>query len=40
VVVPSILDKTKFGSINIVGRTQLTYKGWPLYYFGQDGQGP
>jgi len=38
VVVPSILDKTKFGSINVFGRTQLTYKGWPLYYFGQDDQ--
>jgi predicted lipoprotein with Yx(FWY)xxD motif len=38
VVVPSTLDKTKFGSITVFGRTQLTYNGWPLYYFGQDGQ--
>ena len=37
-VVPSILDKSKFGSINVFGRTQLTYNGWPLYYFGLDGQ--
>ena len=38
IVVPSTIDKTKFGSINVFGRTQLTYNGWPLYYFGQDGQ--
>ena len=36
IVVPSGIDKTKFGSIDVFGRTQLTYKGWPLYYFGQD----
>lgn len=35
-VVPSNLDKTLFGTITIFGRTQLTYKGWPLYYFGSD----
>ena len=34
--IPSILDKNDFGTINVNGRTQLTYKGWPLYYFGQD----
>ena len=22
--------------IDVYGKTQLTYKGWPLYYFGQD----
>ena len=38
VVVPSILDKSLFGVTTISGRTQLTYKGWPLYYFGQDAQ--
>jgi predicted lipoprotein with Yx(FWY)xxD motif len=37
IVVPSTLDKTKFGSITVFGKNQLTYKGWPLYYFGQDG---
>ena len=37
VVVPSTLDKSKFGSIDVFGRKQLTYNGWPLYYFGQDG---
>jgi predicted lipoprotein with Yx(FWY)xxD motif len=37
IVVPSILDKTKFKAITVFGKKQLTYKGWPLYYFGQDG---
>ncbi len=36
IVVPSSLDRTLFGSINVYGKKQLTYKGWPLYYFGQD----
>ncbi len=34
--VPSILDAADFGNIDVFGRQQLTYKGWPLYYFGQD----
>jgi predicted lipoprotein with Yx(FWY)xxD motif len=34
--VPSILDKTLFGTITVMGNTQLTYKGWPLYYFKND----
>jgi predicted lipoprotein with Yx(FWY)xxD motif len=38
IVVPSILDKSNFGTTNVFGKIQLTYKGWPLYYFGQDGQ--
>jgi len=36
VVVPSTLDKTLFSSITVFGKKQLTYKGWPLYYFGAD----
>ncbi|MFQ6603109.1 hypothetical protein [Flavobacterium sp. C3NV] len=36
VVVPSILDKSKFSVITVFGKSQLTYNGWPLYYFGQD----
>lgn len=36
IVVPSSLDKSLFSTIDVYGRTQLTYKGWPLYYFGQD----
>lgn len=35
-IVPSNLNQTLFGTITVFGRTQLTYKGWPLYYFGQD----
>jgi predicted lipoprotein with Yx(FWY)xxD motif len=36
VVVPSILDKTLFTNTTILGKNQLTYNGWPLYYFGSD----
>ena len=36
IVVPSKLDKTLFSSITVFGKHQLTYKGWPLYYFGAD----
>lgn len=34
--IPSILSTADFGTVDVFGRTQLTYKGWPLYYFGQD----
>ncbi|MFK5880440.1 MAG: hypothetical protein QM478_13200, partial [Flavobacteriaceae bacterium] len=34
--IPSNLDANDFNTIDVFGRTQLTYKGWPLYYFGQD----
>lgn len=33
---PSNLDETLFNVISVHGRGQLTYKGWPLYYFGGD----
>lgn len=33
---PSILNAADFGTITVYGKTQLTYKGWPIYYFGQD----
>jgi len=36
VMVPSTLDKTQFGSITVLGKKQLTYKGWPMYYYGAD----
>ncbi|AHF15974.1 COG4315 family predicted lipoprotein [Niabella soli] len=36
IVVPSLLDKSLFGVITVYGKKQMTYKGWPLYYFGQD----
>ncbi|MGY5352501.1 COG4315 family predicted lipoprotein [Wenyingzhuangia sp. IMCC45533] len=34
--VPSVFDKSDFGKITVHGRSQITYKGWPLYYFGSD----
>ena len=34
--IPSIFDRSDFGTINVFGETQVTYKGWPLYYFGGD----
>ncbi|WP_378174858.1 hypothetical protein [Aquimarina sp. SS2-1] len=33
---PSALNANDFGTITVFGRSQLTYKGWPLYKFGQD----
>lgn len=36
IVVPSLLDKSKFSVISVFGKSQLVYNGWPLYYFGQD----
>jgi len=36
IVAPSSLDKTQFAVIDVFGKKQLTYKGWPLYYFQQD----
>ncbi|WP_299290628.1 hypothetical protein [uncultured Mucilaginibacter sp.] len=34
--VPSILDKTQFDVITVFGKTQLVYKGWPMYYYISD----
>mgnify|MGYP001099379456 CR=1 FL=1 len=36
--IPSILDKAVVATTDVFGKTQLTYKGWPLYYFGPDQQ--
>ncbi|MGC4101266.1 COG4315 family predicted lipoprotein [Ferruginibacter sp.] len=36
ITVPSTFDKTLFVVTTFNGRKQLTYKGWPLYYFGAD----
>lgn len=36
--VPSLLDKSKFDTVMLFGKVQLSYNGWPLYYFGQDNQ--
>lgn len=34
--VPSALSSGDFATIDVHGKMQLTYKGWPLYHFGQD----
>ncbi|MDB5155827.1 MAG: hypothetical protein JWR50_534 [Mucilaginibacter sp.] len=34
--IPTVLDKTQFTTITVFGKTQLVYKGHPLYQFGQD----
>jgi predicted lipoprotein with Yx(FWY)xxD motif len=34
--VASTLNSGDFANIDVFGMNQLTYKGWPLYYFGQD----
>ncbi len=34
--IPSVLDANDFNVIDVHGQSQLTYKGWPLYYFGAD----
>ncbi len=33
---PKGIDSSNFGTINVYGETQLTYKGWPLYEFAAD----
>jgi predicted lipoprotein with Yx(FWY)xxD motif len=35
-VVPSTLDKTLFSITDVFGKKQLSYNGWPMYYFGAD----
>lgn len=36
---PSKMDEEHFGEISVHGeQQQLTYKGWPLYYFGPDSE--
>ncbi len=36
IIIPSILNAEDFAVIDVFGRDQLTYKGYPLYMFGQD----
>ncbi|MBC7937280.1 MAG: hypothetical protein H7Y86_18195 [Rhizobacter sp.] len=40
IVVPSTLNKTLFVVMDVFGRKQLTFNGWPLYYFGADNMTP
>lgn len=35
---PSMVSTTDIAVITVFGKKQLTYKGWPLYYFVQDQQ--
>lgn len=35
-LLPAGMNTADFGKITVHGRSQLTYKGWPVYYFGQD----
>lgn len=34
--IPSIYNPADFQVITVFGQPQLTFKGWPLYHFGQD----
>ncbi len=34
--VPSVFSKDDFTTINVYGKTQYTYRGWPMYHFGGD----
>jgi predicted lipoprotein with Yx(FWY)xxD motif len=36
ITVPSTMDKSLFVVVPFNGKNQLTYKGWPLYYYGAD----
>ncbi|MCZ4245869.1 hypothetical protein [Pedobacter punctiformis] len=33
---PSVITKDQISVIDVFGKKQMTYKGWPLYYFGSD----
>ncbi|WP_293947321.1 hypothetical protein [Sphingobacterium sp. UBA7249] len=35
---PSLVGSADIAVISVFGKKQLTYKGWPIYYFGQDQQ--
>lgn len=34
--IPSSISRALFDTIHVFGKVQLTFKGWPLYYFGPD----
>lgn len=36
--IPSILSASDFGTLDVFGESQISYKGWPLYYFVQDAE--
>ncbi|MNS98987.1 Secreted repeat [compost metagenome] len=35
---PSLIKSADISVIDVFGKKQLTFKGWPMYYFGQDQQ--
>ena len=35
---PSLMNAEDFGEIEVHGEKQLTFKGWPVYYFGGDSE--
>ncbi|MDP4211083.1 MAG: hypothetical protein Q8918_03620 [Bacteroidota bacterium] len=35
-VAPSIINKSLLTTLNVFGKTQLVFNGWPMYYFGAD----
>jgi predicted lipoprotein with Yx(FWY)xxD motif len=37
---PSSMNKADFAEITVLGQKQLTYKGWPLYYFNGNATVP
>lgn len=34
--VPTALQASDFAVIDVFGKSQFTYRGWPMYYFGPD----
>lgn len=34
--IPSTLQANLFDTVQVFGKVQLSFKGWPLYYFGSD----
>ena len=34
--VPSALTASDFATTTVYGKTQITYRGWPMYHFGPD----
>jgi predicted lipoprotein with Yx(FWY)xxD motif len=35
-IVPTSIDRSKLSTVSVFGHTQLTYNGWPLYFYGAD----
>lgn len=35
-VAPSSINKSLLSTLNVFGKTQLVFNGWPMYYYGAD----